>query len=132
MFKILSIMKPTYQKNRSTQACTDFLASLRGAERCIEQLRRTFLGSRLCLADMDLIHIGHLEEPQIPGVVKVINEAYAVEATFKKDPTRISEAAFRELVNSGSGRHYIATADPESPLHRDLPSLSKDNILGHI
>lgn len=81
---------------------------------------------------MDLCNIAPLEESQIPSVVKVINDAYLLEATFKKDPTRITEDSFRELVLSGSGAHFVASITPESPLYLNFPSLPADGILGHI
>jgi hypothetical protein len=81
---------------------------------------------------MDFIRIAPIEESQISAVVSVINEAYFLEATFKKDPTRIREAEFRELVASGTGQHYVASLDPNHPTSAEYSSKLKEGIVGHI
>jgi hypothetical protein len=81
---------------------------------------------------MDRINIDLIQEPQIPSVVKVINEAYLFEATFKKDPTRITETGFREMVASRSGRHYVATIAADHPFFTDISNIPADGIIGHI
>lgn len=82
--------------------------------------------------NMDQVFIDLIKESDIPSVVTLINDSYRYEATFKKDPTRIREPAFREMINSGTGRHYVASISPSHPFYEEFPSLPVDGIIGHI
>lgn len=81
---------------------------------------------------MEHVKVSLLEDYMIPGLVKVINDAYLFEATFKKDPTRINSAELQKLKDSGPGRCYALILSPEHPYLSELPSLPSDGVVGHI
>ena len=100
---------------------------------------RQFLWARVqfhrlhqCPLNMDQVLIDLIKESDIPSVVTLINDSYRYEATFKKDPTRIQEPALREMINSRTGRHYIASIPSNHPFYEEIPSLPADGIIGHI
>lgn len=68
----------------------------------------------------------------IPSIVKLVNDAYLFEATFKKDPTRITVDELQKMKDSGSGRHFVLTIPSDHTYYTTYQSLPSDGIIGHI
>lgn len=81
---------------------------------------------------MDGVNVVLLEDSMIPSIVKLVNDAYLFEATFKKDPTRITNDELQKMKDSGSGRHFVLTIPSDHAYYTTYPTLPSDGIIGHI